>query len=293
MVLWEAWFEKVEAAEALDSARRRELLARGSDLFFRYADLLSDYVAQAHQREAVERSGNGEQRRFRAVKEFLGGEQLAVAWLDFELERHHLGLIAWGEDPAGAAGRLAAELGRPLLAVSPQPAGATCWVWISGARPLDPTQQRALRRFAPQRAQIALGLEAFGEAGFRASHRQALRARRFAPEHGSPLTHYADVALEALAFESEEDARAFVAHELRGIEDDSSRSRDIRETLAAYFAAEYNAACAGATLGVHQQTVANRLRAAEERLGCASIHDRRIELELALRLRASFSPQHA
>jgi len=46
------------------------------------------------------------------------------------------------------------------------------------------------------------------------------------------------------------------------------------------------AASAAATLGVHQQTVANRLRAAEERLG-HSVGSRRVELEIALRLRAA------
>ena len=134
-------------------------------------------------------------------------------------------------------------------------------------------------------ARIAVGLEGFGEPGFRATHRQALRARSFARLDDPPLLRYEDVVVEALGTENDEDARSFVAHELRGIDDDSSRSGEIRDTLAAYFAAQCNAACAAATLGVHQQTVANRLRAAEQRLGYQSIGDRRVELEMALRLR--------
>jgi DNA-binding PucR family transcriptional regulator len=51
-------------------------------------------------------------------------------------------------------------------------------------------------------------------------------------------------------------------------------------------AAEHNAASAAAALGVHQQTIANRLRAAEERIG-HPVAARRIELETAMRLRAS------
>jgi DNA-binding PucR family transcriptional regulator len=132
---------------------------------------------------------------------------------------------------------------------------------------------------------VAIGLEGAGPEGFRSSHRQALRARRFGAEVGPELLFYDSVAVEVLAIENEEDARAFVAHQLRGIEDDSVTSRRIRETLEAYFAAEHNAASAGAALGVHQQTVANRLRAAEERLGGA-IGPRRVELEVALRLKA-------
>lgn len=99
------------------------------------------------------------------------------------------------------------------------------------------------------------------------------------------VVFYADVAVEALASDNQADARAFVAHELRGIEDDSPSSQRIRETIVAYFAAEHNAASAAAALGVHQQTVANRLRAAEERLG-QPVGARRVELETALRLRS-------
>ena len=99
----------------------------------------------------------------------------------------------------------------------------------------------------------------------------------------SPV-RYADFAATSLACENSEEAQLFVARELRGIEDDSAASQRIRDTLLAYFESEHNAASAAARLGVHQQTIANRLRAVEERLG-RSVGARRLELELALRLR--------
>ena len=99
------------------------------------------------------------------------------------------------------------------------------------------------------------------------------------------VAFYADVAIEALASSNRQEARSFIAHELRGIDDGSTASMRIRETILAYFAAEQNAASAAAALGIHQQTVANRLRAAEERLGHPVV-SRRVELETALRLRA-------
>jgi DNA-binding PucR family transcriptional regulator len=286
VVLWQAWFELVENAD-LGPVPRRELLSRGSDFFFAYAGRLADFAVEAHRRRL---ESTTEQRRVSAIRDLLGGDTLAAESIDFDLDRHHIGLLAWGEDPKRAARSLAEHLERPLLVVSPLEQEPSCWAWISATRPLEPAQEHALRDFDPQDAHVALGLEAPGEEGFRASHRQALRARRFAPRSAPPLIHYADVAVEALAAENEEDARAFVANELRGIEDDSSRSCLIRETLEAYFAAEYNAACAGAMLGIHQQTVANRLRAAEERLGQPSIRARRVELEMALRLRATLNP---
>jgi hypothetical protein len=284
LVLWQAWFELVEDSLQPTAPQRRELLSRGSDFFFRYADLLSGYVTDAYQRHLAP-LGTSAERRLQAIAELLDGDPLAASWLDLDLERHHLGLLAWGEGAEPAARGLATELGRPLfLVASPDPLPC-CWAWISGTRPLEPSEERRLACFQPAAARIAVGLEAFGEAGFCSSHRQALRALRFAPEDAPPLLRYEDVVVEALACENEDDARAFVARELRGIEDDSARSRRLRETLAAYFAAEYNAASAGARLGIHQQTVANRLRVAEERLGHTSIGLRRVELEMALRLR--------
>jgi hypothetical protein len=292
ITLWKAWFSLIEDSPDLGVVRRRELLARGSDFFFRYADLLSDYVAEAYEGELERLRGNGEQRRLRAIIRLLEGDPLAASAVDYDLDRHHLGLVAWGEDPAAVARQLAAVLGRPLMVVlSPIEPGECAWAWISGSRALQPAEERAFKAFQPARGRIAVGLEGFGEAGFRSTHRQALRARRFSRDPGPALLRFEDIVVEALAIENEDDARAFVAHELRGIEDDSPASRRIRETLSAYFVAEYNAASAGAALGVHQQTVANRLRAAEQRLGHESIGVRRVELEMALRLRACLASE--
>jgi hypothetical protein len=285
--LWHAWFRCVEhAADA--QPMREELLRFGSDYFFLYADLLSDYATDIFQREMEQMARNGAQRQMHAIRTLLEGAPIGDLHFDHNLEQHHLGLIAWGADAEDAVRSLAAKLRRPLLLVGP--VNNTWWGWISGSRALPLNTERALRGFRPAGdAHIAVGLEAYGEDGFRASNRQAIRARGVSRATAGALIHYADVAVEALASTSEADARAFVAYELRGIDDDSSSSRRIRETLAAYFAAESNAASAAASLGIHQQTVANRLRVAEERLGQKSIGVRRVELEMALRLRASLT----
>jgi hypothetical protein len=284
-VLWEAWFGLIEDSPQLSAEQRRELLARGSDFFFRYADLLSDYVAEIHRHEGELLRDNGEQRRFRAVKAMLDREPMPVSGLDLDLEQHHLGLLAWGEGASAEPRRLAAELHRPLLIV--EPLKDSWWGWISGGKAFGRAEEQVLARFQPAAGRgLALGLQEFGESGFRTTHRQAQRARWLCEPSGTPLARYADVALEALASENLEDAQTFVARELGQLDDDSATSGRIRETLSAYFAAEHNAASAAASLGIHQQTVANRLRAAEERLG-HSIGARRVELELALRLRHS------
>jgi hypothetical protein len=286
MILWEAWFGLVEDCADLTAAERRGLLARGSDFFFRYAELLGEYVAVVYREERARLAAGNGQRRFRAVKALLDGEPLvSSADLDLDLEQHHLGLLAWGEGGEEAARGLAGLLARPLLLVAPLE--QRWWGWISGQKPFDASEQRAIELFElPAEAGLAVGLQEFGARGFRATHRQAQRARMLAPLGVPTLTRYADVAVEALATENEQEARSFVERELGALGDDSAASRRMRETLVAYFAAGHNAASAAATLGVHEQTVANRLRTAEERLG-HPIGARRVELEVALRLRAS------
>jgi hypothetical protein len=283
MTLWEAWFSLVEDSPELAAKERRELLSRGSNFFFRYADLLNGYVAAVYREQALKLRGNSEQRRFLAVKALLEGG--SPTGLDLDLEQHHLGLLAWGEAGAQAARELAKALRRPLLIVAP--IRDSWWAWISGAQPFGRSEQTTIERYLPPPgASLSLGLQEFGYEGFRTTHRQAQRARLLASPTARSLTRYADVAVEALASENQQEARSFIARELGPIGDDSTASQRIRETLSAYFAAEHNAASAAATLGVHQQTVANRLRVAEERLG-HPVGTRRVELEVALRLRAA------
>jgi hypothetical protein len=283
----EAWSDVLARASDLSAAERRQLRARGSAYLFRYAGLFDDRAAQALE-ALLARTRGAAPTRFEAISQFLRGGLLVPSWLDFDLERRHLAVIAWGNDHGGLVRRLAGSLERPFLAVETPDRGAT-WAWLSGAREL-----RALdsKRFEEQGggagARAALGLDLVGPAGFRASHRQARRVRRLAERSDSPLLRYEDFALELILSEDPGEARAFAEHELAGISDDSSASATMRETLSAYFAAEHNAASAAASLGVHQQTVANRLRRAEERLG-RPITSRRLELELALRLRTSAS----
>ena len=284
MVLWETWLTLIEGSEAEQSARSG-LLRYGSQFLFHYAAMLGDYVAESYQLELGQSLRSGEQRRFQVVKGLLDGRSSLSAELDLNLEQHHLGVVIWGDGGQVAARELAATVGRRLFVVSPFE--HVWWGWLSGGQPLGPAWESVTRDLLPPPATgLAVGLEGFGEDGFRATHGQAQRARRIAARLGRPLVLYADVAVEALLGDNTADARAFVEHELHGIEDDSTASQRIRETIAAYFAAEHNAASAAAVLGIHQQTVANRLRAAEERLG-HPVSSRRIELETALRLRAT------
>ncbi|HTT96255.1 MAG TPA: helix-turn-helix domain-containing protein [Solirubrobacterales bacterium] len=285
MALWGSWFELIEAS-AGDEDTKRELLRHGSQYFFQYADLVNRYMAEGYQRSVERAAAQGEHHRFQALKTLLEADPLSGSDLDLDLNNHHLGCVAWGEGADQAVRRLASLLGRPAQLTLRL--HDNWWGWISGSRPLDGDQRETLRGFDPGPGiRLAFGLEGFGESGFRATNHQALRAQWVAPP-GPAVIHYEDVAVETLATEAESDARAFVAHELRGIDDPSAASARLRDTLAAYFAAELNAASAAAALGVHHQTVTNRLRVVEERIG-RPLGSRHLELAVALRLRATLS----
>jgi hypothetical protein len=282
---WEAWFDLVEQhAETADE--RKALAERGSRFFFAYADLLSRFVTEEYSRERDRIIRSHEQRRVNLVRELLNDADVDPRILEYDVERYHVGTIVWGPEAADAARDLAKQLNRRLLLVGV--IDETWWAWLGSTEPLDDRTSNALGCFQPPPdTRLALGAEGSGIEGFRRTHRQAVTAQRAALGSAAPITRYEDIALEALAAKDEDEARDFIRRELRDLDDDDPRSRRLRETLRAYFRAGQNAAATAATLGLHEQTVAQRLRAVEERIG-RPVPARRAELETALRLRRYF-----
>lgn len=287
-VQWDAWFEVVEG-HSLGAERRRELLECGSRFFFAYANRLTRFVVAEYNsaRESLVR--RSEQRRMFLVRELLAGREIDAEALGQDLARHHLGVIAWGDAPDDAIHGLARSLDRTALVVS---AGrGESWGWLGGVRPLDARQLSRLQdaRVTPG-TWLALGDEEYGVEGFRRTHHQASVARRAGPKGDAHTIGYGEIALEALASTDRAAAGAFVTRELRGLDGSDRRSERLRQTLVQYFLCGQNAAAAAAALGVHQQTVGQRLRTIEGRLGTGVIA-RRAELEVALRLREYLGDQ--
>ncbi|MEK6326673.1 MAG: helix-turn-helix domain-containing protein [Actinomycetota bacterium] len=280
-VQWEGWFRLVERHEG-DAEARRALLEAGSEFFFAYADRMSRWATEEYTAERDRMLRGREQRRVNLVRELLAGRNVDAGGLDYNLSLHHLGVIAWGPDAADSARALAKSLDRRLLIVGA--ADDTWWAWLGGRSYLSERGRATLRRWRPpQGTRFVFGEETDGHEGFRSTHEEAVAAHRIAGAEEAPVTHYEDVALEVLAGRDPERARAFVSRELRGLDGEDIRSRRLRETLRAYFAAHQNAAAAAAALGIHEQTVAQRLRAVERRTG-RSVAARRAELDTALRL---------
>jgi hypothetical protein len=285
-VVWEFWLDELEALEFQPPSLRRSTLKLGSRFMFRYIDRVTTFVAEAYtdERDLLVRSG--EQRRVQLVRELLDGSPVDARALEYELGLDHVGVIAWGKEPEASVHALAAQLDRQPFVVSVT--GDTVWGWLGGTKAVADPQLRGLGRVEPAgETAVALGEPVRGPEGFRQTHRQARLAHAVALTRPAPVTRYDDVRLEALAIQDEVLAREFVARELRPLTGEDVATTRLRETLRAYFRSSQNASATAALLGIHERTVANRLRRIEERLG-RGVNAHRAELETALRLYALF-----
>lgn len=281
-LMWQQWFDAVER-EPADPAVRRVALEGGSRYFFDYVDRLSTLVTGEYTAERDRFMRSREQRRTQLVRDVLEGADPdpaeALRELGYDLRLNHLALVVSGPDPEGAVRELGRALDAPhALVVSL--AGDSAWAWLGRTRGFDVPE----RLEPPAEATVSLGEPAAGVDGFRRSHREARDAHRVAVRGAiRGVTRYDEVALEALVAGDGARIRAFVSRELHGLDAPDARSARLRETLRAYFSTGQNASAAAAILGVHEHTVAYRLRTIEERLG-RPVTARRAELETALRL---------
>jgi hypothetical protein len=277
--LFEAWLDEVERRELADDARR-ELLKEGAAFLNDYVDRCAAWVELEYERERDRVVRGEEQRRVAAVRDLLEGSTPDAEALGYELDGQHAALVVWGRDGDAALRQLAARTDARQLVVSVDP--RTWWVWVAVG---SDAAARALASWEPPAGTFAaVGGPAAGVEGFRRAHSEALDARRVAAYRPDRVVRYEDIALEALAARDEQRARDFVARELDPLLAGGPREQRLLATLDAYFLAGQNASSAAARLGVHERTVANRLRAIEGRLGGQPVDARRAELEVALRL---------
>jgi DNA-binding PucR family transcriptional regulator len=132
----------------------------------------------------------------------------------------------------------------------------------------------------------ALGSPGAGAQGFAHSHREAMYARRvarLARRSGGSITRYGEVSLTALACADLEQAREFVAAELGSLAGSDDQTMRLSGTLRVYLEENMSPLRASQRLGIHENTVTNRIRSAQELLP-HPIPERATELAVALRL---------
>ena len=184
--------EEAERAEMPSSDLRRLLAAQAT-----LGDRLLAVVSAEHAREGKKRPGSDAERRRECVKSLLAGELVDHSELEYDLDAHHLGLMAKGEGAVEAMRELALRLDRRLLAVrrEEEPVWAC---WLGGRDQLEVEKAlRALREIRPDRVLITVGEPGESISGWRLSHRQAKAALPIAERGRESVVRYSDVTLLA------------------------------------------------------------------------------------------------
>lgn len=276
-VLWDYLLEEIEATEMPEDERAALLRSTSRRLALVAAKVLP--LAAAKHTEAAALGSQSRQERAAAIAEaLLNCAPVSTDELPYDVEGRHVAIVATGAGAEVVVRRLLASEGRSSL-VLPRADGAI-WAWLQTDKVPDLAAQRIDRADG---VRVAVGEQASGRAGFRASHRQAQAAMAVALCQRNFITRYADVLLLVPAVADRECGDSLISIYLSPLEESRERNPSLKETLRAYFESELNTSATAARLNVDRRTAMTRLREIEERLGFM-IHVRHAELEVALRL---------
>lgn len=206
----------------------------------------------------------------------------AVAWLDTHREgRNSLALLE------SAIRDIAAAIGNKHPLVHPRGTlSIAAWISTPSSVPSRVLDELRFRTAPAQGVRVAIGEPAFGIAGFRDSHFEALQAERVARLTGrkeGSVTRFNNVSLRSLATADMDQARRFVERELGSLGATDETTRRLAATVRAYLDENGSRGRTAKRLHVHENTVAYRLRRAEELLG-SPLDKRTLELRVALAL---------
>jgi DNA-binding PucR family transcriptional regulator len=261
---------------------------------FAYVDRISSEVAAEYVAELDRMQNRVRAARTDAVRALTSGDEIDLACAERTLSHRLTGwqtaFVCWTDRDDADLTRVGTAVGahfgsrHPLLV----PDGAQAlsgWVSTTRAPDLSRADLAPLADRIPKVVRISIGTPAQGPAGFRDSHAQAQRGRRIMElsGRGAPMTSYAEIALVDTMSGDLDLARAFVATELGALAVKGHREEEERRALLAVLDAQGGLTAAAEELGVHRNTVLQRMRRAEERRGRPA-SDRVAELHAALRL---------
>ena len=238
-------------------------------------------VSEEHAREIRDRRHAPDSQRLERIERLLAGELVDVSRFRYDFDSFHIGAISVGKHARAAVDVLSRGLGCELLLVR---RGEAVWAWLGAGHEVEPeTIGELLAERWPPRLPLALGEPSEGLGGWRFTHRQARAAFAVALSGPEPVVRYADVALLASAIQDDLLTESLRQLYLAPLEHERDGGEVLRRTLRAYFDAGRNISAAATALGANRNTVANRLRSVEARIG-RSVNACATELESAVRL---------
>jgi DNA-binding PucR family transcriptional regulator len=211
--------------------------------------------------------------------------------LGYRLDQHHVGLVAWVDEPATADAlerirRLTVTLGRTLGCTTLViPVDESCgWAWITSKQSLARSKELDGAAKGEPTVSLAVGEPARGIDGFRRSHDQAVRARGVALAAGDerfPVTPFVEVSPITMLCADLDSARAWIHETLGELAVDSTRNEGLRETARVFLQTGGSYTATAEQLFLHRNTAQYRVRKAEEVRG-RPLRDGRLDVELAL-----------
>lgn len=278
-VLWDYLLDEIENTEIPESERAALLRSASCQLALVVGKVLP-LVAAKHIETTALGNQSRQERAGVIVEALLRCAAVSTEELGYDVDGRHVAIVATGAGAETAVRRLLAIEGRSSL-ILPRVDGVV-WAWLQTDKIPDLVAREIDRNLA-EGVRLAIGEQASGRAGFRASHRQAQAAMAVAICQRKFVTRYADVLLLVPAVTDRECGDSLISIYLSPLEESPERSPSLKETLCAYFESELNTSATAARLNVDRRTAMTRLREIEERLGFL-IHVRHAELEVALRL---------
>lgn len=300
------WFWTLWRREIIKRIDDPEMLMQAVDhsmsFVFDYVDLVSEQVTEEYAQQRSRWARSAAALRHETVEQLLDGGlgdvDVASSRLGYDLRQTHVAIVFSARPESDAedvvarlearaqafAARVTAR--RPLLVPDGR---TTLWAWL----PFEPAPtgdvfaeiENDRRLLADVCA--ACGAPQAGLEGFIASHEEALHVKELTRLSGrgrGRLVRYDEVVLVSLLSADRDRARSFVQRELGELGGSDDATTRIRATVQVLLEESGRTAVAARRLGVHQNTVAYRVRQAEEILG-HSLKQRRFEVETALRLR--------
>lgn len=278
--LWR-WSVGVLREHITDEAELTVAMEEMTDAALATGDQFSNAAMERYAAERERWLRSADAVRAATVAELLDGTVMDLAAagrrLGYELRRAHQAFVVWADGEDDVPETVAAAVGGPRALLVPMGVGV-----IAGWAPAGSLALDAVGAGGTGSARIALGSAGDGLAGFRDGHRQAMEARRVARLLGrSPRRPvvYDEVALLALLTRDVDEARAFAVRTLGPLAADDETTRRLAATLLVVLEEQGSPRRAGQRLGVHENTVAKRLRAIDA-LGGPPAHGGRRSAEL-------------
>lgn len=250
-------------------------------------------IYETERRKWDSRTGAARAAQIRTILENDGlTEESAQAVIGAALGCWHQAAVVWAPPDATDAEHVLQAASRILQNASGRAPltmladDRTLWCWLSSPQgpTLDRERLRGLLDTVPTDLRIALGGPATGLAGFRATLREAVRARSVSESAAGDrgrLIDFDDVAIPALLTGDAAALRHWVGRILGDLANDDPATDRLRRTVRVFLGANGSFTEAAARLHLHKNTVHYRVRKAEDVRGRAIGADR-LEVEVAL-----------